>query len=172
MFIYKNHKLRKYINVDNFGIEFQSPEDNLTWVWPWRRREQGGFPYESDVLNGIFLDLRHYRIELNKYLDKVAANRPKVIGVDMQLLIKNYVRNVLPQGCYVSLYDINPTERSAEFWNSLPREKALALIQDVAFLRCKDYKEMKDLCDSIEPAFATALGWSEGAYCEDNKDGI
>lgn len=159
----------KIFKISMKGLHFNLEEDVLIWVWPWVREELTKSLF-SENMNRYFSSTYEYWRERSIALIPLNTSRPKVVGLKMEHLIGVYVNRYFPKEFCVSLHDMDPYEKSSIFWKSLPREKALALIQDVSLLMCKDEAEVRSLCLSIDPSFATAIGWKGGEIIKIPKE--
>lgn len=85
----------------------------------------------------------------------------KVDGYFLGDILQDWVRSHGTGKPCVILYDINVELKRPAFWLKIPKDRIKELTKEVVVLNCDSNQEMMDITISIDPLFATALGFSE-----------
>jgi hypothetical protein len=147
------------MKITKEGITFTYNDDDFTWIWWWERTYS--YKFRSAIYGLHFSSLKSYWMHVGRQNDHPMIKH-KIEGFNYQSLIETWVKRYFSTGCYLVLDNVNLDAKPASFWRTVPEDLRIQFNEDVIVLKCKDYSELKSLCESIELNFANASGFSDG----------
>lgn len=147
------------------GVWFPYKGDEVLRSWPWKKID-GNNKYRCSSRLGSYLNFANYKASL----DERGVVNGKITGFSLSHIILNWAGIHLRSGFNVVLFDVNVNSRNSDFWDRIPDFQKKQLTKDVVVLNCKDMREVKHLCDSINMDFAIALGFDHGRLKCWNED--
>ena len=148
------------------GVWFNHYGDNILWRWPWKRH---GVPkLRSSAQEKDFTSLREYWQFLGTV--ETSLRKLRITSLKEEELLFYLIRGKFKNEAIVVLTNLDTSVKPGEFWFKVPLHYRKHFLNDVTILICKEPMEVYDLCDSIEPRFATAYGFIRGDLVRDNRN--
>lgn len=151
------------------GIWFIHNKDYICYNWFWNR--SAGNNYYSQKFSINFPSLKAYE----KYADHIGYSGPEadiksknIFGLNYEDIIREWVQLNFGSECIVILTDIDVSQKSMDFWDSIPYVKKVVFTKEVVVLKCKDFSQVEQIVNSVERKFASAFGFKAGTLVYTN----
>lgn len=151
------------LKINKKGFWFRYKEDNICLNWFWHKSLH---KYYSEKLHHNFNSLKDY----NEYpISNSDVKHKNILGFDVKDIIEEWVEIKFNKECIVVLMDINISEKSMNFWDEIPYTKKIVFSKEIILLKCKDFRQVYQIIDSVEREFAIALGFKAGNLITSNE---
>lgn len=144
------------LKINKKGFWFEYKEDHICLNWFWHKPLHR---YYSEKLHHNFHSLKDYR---EYSVSNSDVKHKNILGFDTRDIIEEWVEYKFSKEYVVVLMDINISEKSMEFWEGIPYTKKIVFSKEIIVLKCKDFRQVSQIIESVEREFAIALGFKAG----------
>lgn len=140
------------MKINRDGLSFKYYEDILTIPWTI------SFYFISSVLERTFGNLRDYwkARGVREYKEPLLFSKMEGFNWEEEILL-TFIKQKLPLGIFVVLYDLDLSRKTADFWAKIPPEKRSQLTKDVVVMKCDSLSQADQIATSIELDIGKAL---------------
>lgn len=153
------------MRISKAGISFNYHNDEVTWLWPWKRE---GFKFHSSLYDRFFADLNHYWMYVGILSE--AFRKEKVVGYSEEEILLQWAAKEFVHHTVIVLRHVNVEMKSTTFWKSVDIFAKKQLVKDVVVLFFSTPKEAQNVLHSIAPEFAEAYMFVSGKLFDSNTE--
>lgn len=152
--------------ISREGISFSYHNDELVWIWPWRRTGKNKF--FSSIFEREFPSLREYWYFSGGWNE--ACRKEKIIGFSENDVLFSWVKREFRHNTIIVLKNVNVEMKSTAFWKSIDVFARRELLKDICVILIPDLKQAIYVLHSIPQEFAEAYLFHMGELDDTNNE--
>lgn len=140
----------------------------LTWPWFWGKGIYYIRVMDQEYYFHTFFEVVQYSLSV----EHLATKSTRLLGLSWEEVLAFLLRTHpdYSKGFILVLEDIDISQKSSNFWSSMPLEDTRKFTKDLVVLRCKNLQETEKLFHSISRGFAKASVYLNGSLIYTNED--
>lgn len=158
--------LKYGMKINRNGISFNYYNDELLWLWPWKRTNDKKFVSSLFILE--YRSLREYWQHIGAWNE--ACRKEKIVGYSEDELLHFWVKTKFSHNTVIVLRNVNVELKNTIFWKSVDVFARKQLLKDVVLLFFYYKEEARKVFQSIAPEFAEALLFDKGELIALNNE--